>query len=140
MKRYNVEAGPESYAITHIESKSSPEISESTKIIALIVPFLYDKTEKQVEKTIDNLLKEHPHVQKVFVLNTFSNIHAMTALVKSNPKIYVTNIMCIVDMELLLKLFTTNCKVKEFDFVQNEELLELMLDYTKKELFRKEKN
>lgn len=139
MKRYNVNTPGNAYGIVHINSETHDEINESAEVLSLIVPFLYDKTEKEVTDKINAVLSKYPNIKKVFVLAIFSNIHSMTALVKSNPKIYIVNIMCIVDMEVLLKLLTSNCKVKDFDFVKNEEVIELLMSTTKRELARKEK-
>ena len=139
MKRYDAHKQAKTYRMLYY-LKGTEEIEKEigeVDSVGIIVPFLHDDVIEDIQKKIDTLLSKKESIQ-LFVISMLGTMNAMTKMTMYKDNIYMINILCIVNMNFLLKTLQENCKVPDFDFVANKDFIDVIEDISIKEINKKE--
>ena len=136
LRRANPHTKLNEFLITHYNSDNSLVLEPTDpKVFCTIINFLSEAEVQGIKDTAENIWKKVGPMP-VYVIAMFANIEAMTTLTRWDSRIHIINILCIVEMKLLIQTLKDRCKMKDFDFWADTDLVNIIRQSTEK-LMRK---
>ncbi len=128
LRRSNNTFDIDQFVITVFKDPKERNIGNFTKmkVYGVVIHFLFDDEIPKIQEHVEAMLAINPKL-KIYVIALFATIEAMTALTRWSPNLYVINILCVVNMQLLLNRLHNNRKDQQFKMDEDPDVINGLL-------------
>ncbi len=121
------------YSVIHYAMDLPANTHNDVDVVAIVVPILSAKSEKEVKSKIEILKADNKNVE-IYIFAIFSEMEIMTDIHKFRDDLVILNNVCLKELVSLTDLLQDNCRTRYLNFNKDSFLVDEILSVCKKEI------